>query len=292
MSSHGFFIPTRFVWRFGGRQVHLCGSFTRWVETVPMAPVDSSQTGVFAVVVHLPPGYHQYKFIVDGKWRHDETAPFMPDPLGNVNNWLFVRRVDPTPSQAAVGGSASQFEAVAQMAAQQQAMLMQQQAAAAAAAAMQQQQQQQQQVSTPRLDHGAASAASLAAQQQLTSPLPSSASQDVDMSNAEAAAVIAPIVIHNPKEPEYTRKKVATDLSVFLHLSQALFLTAFPNIFQVSDFLHGHTAYELIPESGKVVVIDVDLPVRQAFHALHEQVGGIRRRERKEREGRSCSLLC
>ncbi len=31
--------------------------------------------------------YHQYKFIVDGKWRHDETAPFMPDPLGNVNNW-------------------------------------------------------------------------------------------------------------------------------------------------------------------------------------------------------------
>ena len=27
----------------------------------------------------------------------------------------------------------------------------------------------------------------------------------------------------------------------------------------------------LIPESGKVVVIDADLPVRQAFHALHEQ---------------------
>lgn len=36
--------------------------------------------------------YHQYKFIVDGEWRHDETQPFMPDPLGNVNNWLFVRR--------------------------------------------------------------------------------------------------------------------------------------------------------------------------------------------------------
>ena len=36
-------------------QVHLCGSFTRWVETVPMAPVDGSP-GVFSVVVHLPPG--------------------------------------------------------------------------------------------------------------------------------------------------------------------------------------------------------------------------------------------
>lgn len=43
---------------------------------------------------------------------------------------------------------------------------------------------------------------------------------------------------------------------------------------KVSDFLHSHSAYELIPESGKVVVLDVDLPVRQAFHALHEQVGG------------------
>ena len=156
-------------------QVSLCGSFTRWVETVQMIPVDQSP-GVFAVLVHLPAGcaappevalaslerdcfgaagplrpgagccevqafacdrctaqhgrsfaeepapahahalsqfsqvsqalwpaseclprlcrYHQYKFIVDGEWRHDETQPFMPDPLGNVNNWLFVRQPD------------------------------------------------------------------------------------------------------------------------------------------------------------------------------------------------------
>ena len=47
-------------------------------------------------------------------------------------------------------------------------------------------------------------------------------------------------------EPQYTRKKV-------------------------HEFLQHHTAYELIPESGKVVLLDVDLPVRQAFHALHEQ---------------------
>ncbi len=78
-----FFVPTKFVWRFGGNQVsvqgaagrvcaapqerprpslaksssqvHLCGSFTRWVETVPMTPVDG-QPGTFSVVVHLPPG--------------------------------------------------------------------------------------------------------------------------------------------------------------------------------------------------------------------------------------------
>lgn len=36
-------------------QVHLCGSFTRWVETVPMTTVEG-QPGTFTVVVHLPPG--------------------------------------------------------------------------------------------------------------------------------------------------------------------------------------------------------------------------------------------
>ncbi|EFJ45435.1 hypothetical protein VOLCADRAFT_63727 [Volvox carteri f. nagariensis] len=170
-----YFVPTRFVWRFGGRQVHLCGSFTRWVETVPMAPVDGTP-GVFAVVVHLPPGYHQYKFIVDGKWRHDETAPFMPDPLGNVNNWLFVRRIDPTPTPVATSSSGSS---------------------------------------------------------RTGGPNPAATSHH---SNGRIARSCG----------EYTRKKI-------------------------SDFLHAHTAYELIPESGKVVVLDLDLPVRQAFHALHEQ---------------------
>ena len=47
-------------------------------------------------------------------------------------------------------------------------------------------------------------------------------------------------------EPGYTRKKI-------------------------KDFLCTHSIYELIPESGKVVLLDVELPVRQAFHALHEQ---------------------
>ena len=87
-----FFVPTKFVWRFGGNQVgagqggrgawgareradagwrvvseargwrrspppqvFLCGSFTRWVETVPMTPAEG-HPGTFSVVVHLPPG--------------------------------------------------------------------------------------------------------------------------------------------------------------------------------------------------------------------------------------------
>ena len=40
---------------------------------------------------------------------------------------------------------------------------------------------------------------------------------------------------------------------------------------RVLEFLQRHTAYELIPESNKVVVLDTNLPVRQAFHAFYEQ---------------------
>ena len=53
-----------------------------------IAPEPTPKGGsVFAVVCNLPPGYHQYKFIVDGEWRHDENQAFIQDPLGNVNNW-------------------------------------------------------------------------------------------------------------------------------------------------------------------------------------------------------------
>ena len=68
-------IPTRFLWKYGGQQVllstfstkharllvlsstmlsqvSLVGSFTHWVEPVPMQPLDGSP-GVFFVVVHL-----------------------------------------------------------------------------------------------------------------------------------------------------------------------------------------------------------------------------------------------
>lgn len=40
---------------------------------------------------------------------------------------------------------------------------------------------------------------------------------------------------------------------------------------RISLFLSQHTAYELLPESGKVVALDVNLPVKEAFHILYEQ---------------------
>ena len=189
-----YFAPTKFVWRLGGNQVHLCGSFTRWVETVPMVP-EEGQPGVFSVVVHLPPGYHQYKFIVDGEWRHDEAQPFMPDPLGNVNNWLFVRKPE------------NQDEGV------------------------------------PHLPVDSA--------HDMSTGLPSDGRDIQSQAGLNSGvqlggALMASLAGDQEKEPLFTKSKV-------------------------KEFLSHHTASELIPESGKVVLLDIDLPLRQALHALHEQ---------------------
>ena len=41
---------------------------------------------------------------------------------------------------------------------------------------------------------------------------------------------------------------------------------------KVAEFLCSHTAYELVPDSGKVIVLDIELRIQAAFHALYEQV--------------------
>ena len=53
----GEVFSTRFTWSHGGGQVHLCGSFTNWLETVPMAGERAPDgSSVFTVMCDLPPG--------------------------------------------------------------------------------------------------------------------------------------------------------------------------------------------------------------------------------------------
>jgi len=150
-------------------------------------------TGVFAVVCNLSPGYHQFKFIVDGEWRHDEAQAFMPDPLGNVNNWLFVKAPDNSGEEMVMEEGGMEW-------------------------------------SEHRPGPGDASAGLSAAVAGSGSPTVSAAGMPGSgLNQAEASRA------------------------------------------RILDFLQRHTAYELIPESSKVVVLDTKLPVRQAFHALYEQ---------------------
>lgn len=164
-------IPYTFLWRNGGRSVALCGTFTRWSGSIPMSPVEG-RDDVFQVVCNLTPGNHQYKFCVDGVWRHDESQPFIPGEYGLVNT-ILIREPDMIPSTY------------------------------------------------------------------------SHQPPDIDMDYD----VVMP--------PEAVPRISVTDLEVSRH--------------RISLFLSTHNAYELLPESGKIIALDVNLPVKQAFHILFEQ---------------------
>lgn len=59
-------LPTVFKWDGGGRQVYISGTFSDW-KSIPMV----RSHGDFVTIIDLPEGDHQYKFCVDGEWRHD-----------------------------------------------------------------------------------------------------------------------------------------------------------------------------------------------------------------------------
>lgn len=169
-------VPTRFVWPHGGRRVFLVGSFTRWDDRLPMSPVEGCPS-VFQAICSLPPGLHQYKFIVDGVWRHDEQSPSMIDALGNIKNYLHIRGPDLVP--------------------------------------------------TPQIME-----------------LPSlGAGMEVDHDPFRQLGALQSI---SEVEIDSSRQKIRA-------------------------FLSAHTVYELLPESGKVVVLDASLPVKEAFHVLYDQ---------------------
>ncbi|KAE9593685.1 hypothetical protein Lal_00036540 [Lupinus albus] len=168
-------IPKRFVWPYGGRRVFLTGSFTRWSEHIPMSPMEGCPS-VFQVVCSLTPGYHQFKFNVDGEWRHDEHEPCVSGNFGVVNTIYLVREPDITPATV--------------------------------------------RAETPGRYH-------------------------MEVDNDVFGHVEA-----NPRTQE-------SDLEA--------------SRLRISTFLSTHTAFELLPESGKVNALDISLPVKQAFHILYEQ---------------------
>nr|KJB72641.1 hypothetical protein B456_011G188600 [Gossypium raimondii] len=78
--------PIQFTWPYGGRNVFISGSFNRWAELVPMSQVEGAPN-VFQAVCAVSHGCHEYKFLVDGEWRHDERQPHKNGEYGIVNTF-------------------------------------------------------------------------------------------------------------------------------------------------------------------------------------------------------------
>ena len=61
----------------GAKQVFLCGEFNGWASDA--TPMKRDDAGHWETTIALAPGRHEYKFLVDGNWKHD--------PLARVNVW-------------------------------------------------------------------------------------------------------------------------------------------------------------------------------------------------------------
>jgi hypothetical protein len=85
-------IVTRFVFVAPeARSIHVTGDFTSWSQE-GIALDDLRGTGIWTVDVSLPPGVHEYTFIVDGsEWRPDPRAVSqVDDGFGRVNSVVIV----------------------------------------------------------------------------------------------------------------------------------------------------------------------------------------------------------
>lgn len=82
--------PVTFVFTAdpNAKQAFIAGDFNNWD---PAADRMTKRKGAFVKKLELPTGAHQYKFVVDGEWRIDPSAPMQkPDEAGILNSVVQV----------------------------------------------------------------------------------------------------------------------------------------------------------------------------------------------------------
>ncbi len=71
-------------------KVYLAGSFNEWQPRASLMQSDAEKR-VWTLTLQLPPGAHQYKFVVNGTdWMTDPNAPAIDDGNGNLNSVVWV----------------------------------------------------------------------------------------------------------------------------------------------------------------------------------------------------------
>lgn len=80
-------IPTIITWSYDGKEVGVEGSWDNWKTRKPLLRSGKD----FAIMKVLPSGVYQYRFIVDGQWRHAPDLPWTQDEAGNAYNVLDLK---------------------------------------------------------------------------------------------------------------------------------------------------------------------------------------------------------
>jgi 1,4-alpha-glucan branching enzyme len=83
----------RIEFRFENRAaktVALAGDFNNWSATGH--PMKRGRDEIWTIEVDLPPGRHEYKFLVNGgEWWNDPRAPKVPNVWGTENSYVDVQ---------------------------------------------------------------------------------------------------------------------------------------------------------------------------------------------------------
>jgi 1,4-alpha-glucan branching enzyme len=73
----------------GAASVAVTGSFCDWAPAG--RPLKRDSHGLWTIRLALPPGEHEYRFLVDGEWANDPgCAERVPNPFGSDNCVLRV----------------------------------------------------------------------------------------------------------------------------------------------------------------------------------------------------------
>jgi 5'-AMP-activated protein kinase regulatory beta subunit len=78
---------TRIVWKQGGSNVYVTGSFTNWRKMIRLT---RQENGEFATILKLPAGTHRMRFLVDNELRCSDYLPSATDSMGNLVNYIEV----------------------------------------------------------------------------------------------------------------------------------------------------------------------------------------------------------
>lgn len=95
-------VKTEFVWADGAEHdVKLSGAWNGWM------PVQMYHEGggMWSVVTPVPAGTHEFKFVVDGEWKHSTRHPTVGDDEETMNNVRVIRGPPKASAQAADGAS-------------------------------------------------------------------------------------------------------------------------------------------------------------------------------------------
>ncbi|PHH67668.1 hypothetical protein CDD80_660 [Ophiocordyceps camponoti-rufipedis] len=98
-------VPTRLEWRKGGEKVYVTGTIFQWNRKQRLHPVDG-KPGCFAATIHILPGTHHVRFLVDGIMQTSPDLPTTVDFGNNLVNYIEVNPDDvPAAHKPGAGGA-------------------------------------------------------------------------------------------------------------------------------------------------------------------------------------------